>query len=291
MVLLLALFTSITFATSFPIKGVLPQSTELSDLACHTKEICAVVADEGNQITFLKKNSNHFQVLGSVVLDQEYSNLDLESLAAYKEGYYTAGSHSVSKGKKYNEGYFGIYQIKYNEELSKVEVKKATLKSIYENDSYLKEYFKKNIQDNGVNIEALAYKDGELVVGHRTPNVNGKTYVLKIDASTLFSDRIRYYNQPLELGTKGYGIKEITALDKGFVVIVSGKNLGTDFSLLYYWDGDFSRLNRTLDFLNGRKKIEGIEVLEQGYCYLKLFLLEDESYSPTSIIENEDCLF
>jgi hypothetical protein len=149
----------------------------------------------------------------------------------------------------------------------------------------------------GVNIEGLAIRDGQLYFGFRGPVLNGVAKVLAVDADALFSSEAA--STPgttltsLALGQRR-GIRDMVAVKTGFLLLAGPDDSSTSQSVgwvVAWWDGKPGetatgvvqpRLLAALD-LSGVKlrkcdkelKPEAMTVLEETPAAYKLLVLSD----------------
>ncbi len=263
--------------------GKILGNKDLSDIACYKPDSCAVVSDETNMITLIKKEGTIFTVTENVVIDKEFEELDLEALASTQTGYYALGSHgNKRKSGAYAPGNHGLYYIGLDQNNKVSKVLKRNLDGLLESSSVFKDYFNRPLQQNGVNLEAMTLKDGVLYIGPRAPNLNGYIFIIKVAEANLGREVFAYALDSLYIGA-GYGLREMVSLDKGFL-LVAGNSLPEDAPgyrelpyVIYWWDGDLSRPNKKLRVIknDSKKKLEGIEVLEQSDEKISVLLLYD----------------
>ena len=149
----------------------------------------------------------------------------------------------------------------------------------------------------GVNIEGLAIRDGQLYFGFRGPVLNGVAKVLAVDADALFSSEPA--STPgttlisLALGQRR-GIRDMVAVKTGFLLLAGPDDSSTSQSVgwvVAWWDGKPGetatgvvqpRLLAALD-LSGVKlrkcdkelKPEAMTVLEETPAAYRLLVLSD----------------
>jgi hypothetical protein len=146
----------------------------------------------------------------------------------------------------------------------------------------------------GVNIEGLAIRDGQLYFGFRGPVLNGVAKVLAVDADALFSSEAA--STPgttltsLALGQRR-GIRDMVAVKTGFLLLAGPDDSSTSQSVgwvVAWWDGKAAtsvvqpRLLAALDLSDVKLrqcdkelKPEAITVLEETPAAYKLLVLSD----------------
>ncbi len=107
-----------------------------------------------------------------------------------------------------------------------------TLRSFLESDTLLKPFNKIPSKENGVDIEGIAVKNGRLYLGFRGP-VLRENYV-PIMAFT-FKHPEDY--ELLFVNLNGRGIRDITSVSDGFLLIGGPVGDGLESYELYHWNG------------------------------------------------------
>jgi len=226
------------------------------------------------------------------------AELDIEGIAAIGDTYYLTGSHGLAKKTAgYQPSRYHCFRFRANpqtgEKASAVEV--STLASILQKDPVLGPYYRKPLQQRGVNIEALAAKNGQLYFGFRSPNIAGNAYVLQIDPNELFGNKYEKHYQ-LHMVSLGpaLGIREIAATEEGFLIIAGNAgskpgdnedpNARTDVQgwnpdqpfYLFSWDGDryLQRIGK-IPRASSKYKAEAMLVLEETDSCIDVLILFD----------------
>ncbi|MHC4266010.1 MAG: DUF3616 domain-containing protein, partial [Planctomycetota bacterium] len=176
------------------------------------------------------------------------------------------------------------------------DVEVSSLRCVIESEPVLKPNYKKILQRKGVNIEGLASKDDQLFFGFRSPNIEGRAFVIEIEPEELFGEKEgkSYKLHSLELGDS-LGIREIAAVKKGFLIIAGnagsepGDNeeeadtqtvvqdweRGRGFNL-FFWDGGTGVQNiGEIPRDNEGYKAEGMMVLEENDSAIDLLIVFD----------------
>lgn len=272
---------------------------DLSAIARGSKNHCLVVSDEGSAVQLgrvdLEKRRIEFDSAVSLPVEgkREKAENDLEG-AAYcesKRAYYVIGSHGLGKKKgEFHENRYRLYEIPVDEsgQLLASAIRWTSLLPAIAELPELAPHLKQPLQQDGLNIEGLACAESTLYVGLRAPSREGKSFVLEVALADLWQD-IPAKMMVHELNTgDGRGIREIVALEKGFIVLTgnsaaeaskkfpettaSGADDRFELSL---WDGRTSEV-RSLGILpkNGGKA-EGLMVLAESPEAVDLLILYD----------------
>lgn len=295
---------NIEFVGHYSFEGDVFEDKDLSGMACVSETRCLIGADEGKQVQVLElsKKARLLRVMTDVVLLDSGSEIDIEAIAVDNDSYYIIGSHGVSKKDgKIQKNRYKIFRFRvdpatglpamgiHSETRRPIDLQIGSLSSILKNDAVLGRYFQKPLQHNGVNIEGLAAKYGQLFVGFRSPNLGGKAYVMEIAAEQIFGGKKgrNYRLHSLSLG-KGYGIREIVAAGSCFLIIAgnSGSEPSDKFPksenyredrgyVMFSWDGKSSQVQRIGPIKNAPGKAEAMVVLSESEQQITVLILFD----------------
>lgn len=284
-------WSNVDLAQNYTFKGTVLEDKDLSGLACISPEQCLVGADEGHQVQLVRfsRQDKTLTALQSVSLMHDGDELDIEAIAAEGDFYYVLGSHGVAKKTgEHQANRFSIFRLKVDRTTGapgRVEI--ATLSGVLQADPMLSRYFGKPLQKQGLNIEGLAIRDGQLFVGLRNPNLGGYAYVLEIAGDDVFSGKKtpKYTLHKLGLG-KGLGIREIVAGRSCFLIVAGNAGSGpsdvfpasVDYDKkqgywMYAWDGaGVSRIGR---IPNAPGKAEAMTILSETDTDATVLILFD----------------
>ncbi len=286
---------------------------ELSDIACHRSDTCAVSSDEGNELLLAKlvqkkkQTKAAFSVESKIRLDYEYRNLDIEGIAAYENGYFAVGSHSKTKDKEAKAGempgYYRFYQVTLNEEKpEESQIRIGTLSHIIAAIPELAEYQDKYLAEGGVNIEGLAYSNGILYFGLKNPRHNlssrdDEVYVLETSAEAPFDQNTTEFKLQKIRAFKGTQITEMEMLGESMIVLSRNSSVknGQEREVTHIYElSKFGSLNdivfpydSRLDRNDRQKQAEGMALYpdENSSCRYKVMVLYDESKSVVPKLE------
>lgn len=215
--------------------------------------------DEGNQIQVLEPNpeDSTYKVIRNIALPvpaSEEEEIDIEGIAIAKNKVYVVGSHSLNRktvkdNKTYQENLQRlatvkeeknrqhIFCLKLNPETGNLDsdIKRASLRKILAQDPILSRFTKIPSKENGVDIEGIAAKDKYLYLGFRGPVLRGNYVpVMIVKFKDLDQDdkyELRYVN------LKGNGIRDIVAVNDGFLILAGAVGDGISPYQIYFWDG------------------------------------------------------
>ncbi len=198
------------------------------------------------------------------------AEMDIEAIAADESTIFVVGSHAVarqkvdkkSNSKKLNRAIMSAHGLRditgfpdsgWNkatprERLIRLEIdhdgnasaaQEISLAPLLDNLATLNPFRRLPSKENGVDIEGMAFKDGHLFIGLRGPVLNGG-YAIAVrfdfeavaNGTNVISDRdLRY----VDLG--GLGIRSMTSVSDGFLIIAGPVGNAPGPYRLYYWDG------------------------------------------------------
>lgn len=245
-------------------------------------DFLAIGSDESKRkIQILQKAGEGYEVKDDLeiklpVLAEEYAQeVDIEgmSIGLDKHGNYTLfviGSHSLRrlKVKKDDETYLtnreritrviqedkknSIFRLTLDpqtgEEIDKDERITIRIKDIIENDSILGVFTGIPSKENGVDIEGIASEGETLYIGFRGP-VLRENYV-PVMVIREYDKTSEYELRFVNLG--GNGIRDITKVEGGFLILTGPVGDGLGPYQLYFWDGK--------DCIPGNDKTEHAEL-------------------------------
>jgi hypothetical protein len=251
-----------------------------------------IVSDELKDPTVvqvLKRDGTAYRVAGRVKLPAGDDEVDLEAVAAEGDMVYVTGSHAWTrkikdseidepKRKESREQFFR-FKLKPDGTAGAVEGPHSVTQAIHAHP-VLKGFVGVASKENGIDIEGMAVKDGRLYFGFRGPVLRGGWVPV---VSTKWDDPpdiVEVWYVQLD----GRGIRDIAAVEGGFLIL-AGPVGDADFSYrVYFWDGadqlrageDGLRTQRLGEFSDiGKGKPEGLAVLKaQGKRY-DLLLVRD----------------
>lgn len=174
----------------------------------------------------------------------------MEGVASNDEHMFIVGSHSMRrKDVKANLPYeknrirqvgvephsesYRLFRFKLDEDGKLKAERSITLERLLKNDEILKPFCKIPSKENGVDIEGIAVKENRLFLGLRGPVLRGNYAPV---LSFAFADDVTEYDlQFVELG--GRGIRDLAAVDDGFLLLAGPVGDGDGTYELYFWNG------------------------------------------------------
>ncbi len=266
--------------------------------------------DENENFIQLLKNvaDNRYEVQRNIFLfkgnEEDGGNeMDIEGIATEGDAVYVIGSHSsrrkrIKEEKKYqtNRKLFRdkkiddaknrdwLYRLTLDAQGKDAAKEKTSLRGIIKKDEVLKTFSDIPSKENGIDIEGIAAKDGWLYVGFRGP-VFRENYVPVMKLN--FDDPKGTY-ELLYVNLGGRGIRDITSVSDGFLIVAGPVGDGPASYQLYHWDGkdSISGKDRSVEDLGKlsvlaelwrpqNAKAEGIVVLQEQKAAYDIIIVYD----------------
>lgn len=220
--------------------------------------------------------------------------VDIEGVAFSPEeqAYFVVGSHGLGKKKgDFQPDRHSIYRVPVDPQSGEVRregIRRTSLLPWLEKTPLLAPHVKQPLQQNGLNIEGLTWSGGKLFFGLRAPNQDGRGLVIELSTGELFGGtpgKLKVHDLPV---AKGRGIREITAVRGGFILITGNASAeatkkipvsaapgpDTRFELLFWngRDGDAGKIGQLPE--NGGKG-EALLVLDDVESHVDLLVVFD----------------
>jgi len=253
-------------------EGNVVGSRDLSGIARVGDSYCLIASDESTCVQTCRLVAEDREIIIDeparsrieLLHSKTGSEIDIEALTAIGNTYYVMGSHGVAKKS-------GLF-LKPRHTCFRFEVdpgtgqkigyvQESSLQKLLRADPVLGPYYGKALQQQGVDIEGLAAKDGMLFIGFRSPSLGGRAFVVEIAPEDIFGDHDETsYNLHTVVLGEGLGVREIVAIQSdndydGFLIIAGNagcKPGDSDYPdtvtdvkdwepgrgfFLFYWDG------------------------------------------------------
>lgn len=235
-----------------------------------------------------KLHSHHLLLEGS---KEEGEELDIEGIAAEGKYLYVVGSHSSKRPRlkaKYSHeknhkrltaaaikderGRDWLFRVKLNKAGDEADIERVSLRDVIKNNPVLAPFADLPSKENGVDIEGVAAEKGQVYIGFRGP-VLRDNYVPIMQFS--FDKPEDYQMRFVQLG--GRGIRDMTRVRDGFLLIAGAVGDADMSYQLYFWDG--VDMVESKDHKAGKLvllgeietpkggKAEGITVVNEGAYY------------------------
>ena len=269
---------------SIEFKGDVEKDTDISAIASFG-DFLAIGSDESKRkIQILEKEENFYKFQPNLEIElpasaeNEDQEIDIEGMSISNgDTLFIIGSHSLKRLKvKTKNSYLKnreritrvipedrkntIFKLTLEPQTGKLKktekIKIINIKAIIEHDSVLGIFTKIPSKENGVDIEGIASDGDTLYIGFRGPVLRDNYVpVMVIDE---FKDPSDYELRFVDL--QGSGIRELTKVKDGFLIIAGPVGDGLGIYQLYFWDG--------LDCIPGkdRQKKAQLKLLDEIPC-------------------------
>lgn len=237
---------------------------------------CIAVNDETKYAQFFTIEGTTIvpETVTPLVGDRERNDPDAEG-AAYDGGYfYVTGSHGLSRKDAFKELAFNVFRIATDGNVQRT----PNLRDAIRSAPVIGTYAEQPLRDNGVNIEGIAASNGRLYFGLRAPSIDGKGFILSTNADDLFKGPTEVKVHDVALGTET-GIRDIAAVEKGFLLLTGGAQDQAIPSAVHFWDGASSQPPRLAELdlkgLPRDAKAESLLVLAETPTSYKVLIAFD----------------
>jgi len=234
-----------------PLCGHIEASMDLSG-AVVVNEFLVLGADEGHKVQVLKwrKKDACWRPVHSFPLAKLDQETDIEALAFGNDHLYVIGSHSHRRRRlkpelsvrRNRERLLQVQEQPSRSHLFRLDFDSKNgvigrfdsvdLTKRIRKDPLLKPFFGLPGKENGIDIEGMAFADGKLYIGFRGP-VLRDNYVPVME---LKFSRAKAYNL-LFVRLDGQGIRDMVALNDGFLILSGPVNDAPGPFRLWWWDG------------------------------------------------------
>lgn len=282
-----------------PLTGEIAAAADISGITI-AGDYLLIGGDEGAALQVMEKGNGPdvWRVKYSKILSSGHTELDLEAIS-YADGYvYAVGSHAKRR-KRVKRQYsreknarrflqvemedtrnslFRIPFNKYSGELG--EAKRLDLSKRLRKDDLLGPFTAIPSKENGVDIEGLGIRGNKLYLGFRGPVFRHNL----VPVWVLDFDRPKRYETVL-VKLMGQGIRDMVALDQGFLLLTGAVNDAPMPFRLWWWDGEDQLPGEDVEILPSiclgeitapqGAKAEGITVLSQTEESVDLLVVYD----------------
>jgi len=276
-------------------------------------DFLVIGADEGHLLQVLRRDQGgeRWQIQQKLPLAKRNQETDIEAIT-YGNGYlYVIGSHSfrrrqmkphLSRGRNLErlletDGESPrnrLYRLAFDAESGRIgEIRHMDLSKRLRKDPLLGLFWGIPGKENGIDIEGLAFRDGNLHLGFRGP-VLGENYV---PVMSLEFTRAKHYELRF-VRLDGQGIRDMCSLERGFMVLSGPVNDAPGPFCLWWWDGEDQIPDKgrqvvpavLLDEVStrGGAKAEGLALLEQTARQAKVLVVYETGTSAQAVTMQVD---
>lgn len=233
------------------LNGDIDAGTDLSGVAV-VGDFLILGADEGHQLQILRRRDDGrgWVLVDKNALAKQDQETDIEAIT-YGEGFlYVTGSHSARRrlmrddlssrrnherlmDVRFDESRNRLYRISFDPATGRLgKASSLNLTKRLRKDPLLQRFCEIPSKENGVDIEGLAWRDGELTAGFRGPVLRAN-YVPVMRFA--FDKPKRYRLAFVQLN--GQGIRDLVAVRDGFLILSGPVNDAPGPFRLWWWDG------------------------------------------------------
>lgn len=271
-------------AEPWQVDGDFKKDEDLSGIACDPDGLGLVATDEGSLLqSFRLDRAARTLRVGKVraALLREGEEADYEGLCWAEGWFYAAGSHARGRNTPdHQPSRHHVYRARLDQGGIRHEVSHA-LGALLGADPVLGPYYHRRLDraERGIDVEGLAVRGDAMLLGLRSPCLDGQAFVLEVAPADLFElDRKRpprVRRHALAMGPAA-GIRDLAAVPGG-ILVLSGPSVNGETApfALWHW-GDDGRLAPLATFGElGDAKAEGLLVLAAGGDWLEVLVLFD----------------
>lgn len=289
------------------LQGDISAATDLSGIVV-VGEYLFLGADEGHELQVLAAGTQpgDWCLQRKITLASHDQEVDIEGITFGDGHLYVAGSHSARRRllkpeasvRRNRERLLEIRQGDSRCRLYRLALDTASgklgtpdhidLRKRLRKDPLLKTFVGVPGKENGIDIEGIAYRDGELYLGFRGPVLRGNYVPLMV----LDFDHPKRYRLDF-VRLDGQGIRDLVALENGFLIIGGPVNDAPGPFCLWWWDGEDqipgkSRDVRPAEMLGeittaGGAKAEGLALLDERDGRAELIVLYETEASSQAV--------
>jgi Protein of unknown function (DUF3616) len=169
--------------------------------------------------------------------ERKFRDLDGEAVAYAAPFFYVVGSHGCSRhSNKFRSSSFILARVPERQVAGKAAAltfDSSGVETTYRLSEVLatappiRRYFTQDLMSaNGVNVEGLAVVGGKLFAGLRAPTLDGKAFIVAVNADRLFDGRASIDESDVRVISvsigPGRGIRDLARLNDGQLLILSG---------------------------------------------------------------------
>jgi hypothetical protein len=250
---------------------------DLSAISCISEGHCLVASDELNALQPVSiKSGKLIAIDKKIVLGSYDHENDIEGLTHDGNHFFAVGSHGLSRKKnRYQKSRYKIFKIQTDLEGNLISLNKSSLESILSQSSILSQFYKKKLASNGINIEGLAFHEGQIFVGFRSPIINGKAQFISFDSKKFWNNEkdvdLKHYEVNLndDRGIRSFEFKN----NKLYIISGASEIESSDDSELFITSLDDLTLLESKQVPNSQFKLEGFDLLD---CSRSIYIYDSQ---------------
>jgi hypothetical protein len=291
---------------TWPVHGKLQgnndkKSEDVSGIACTVPQgfprACLVIDDNAQAAQFVTVEDGEIQAGDMMpLIDNRFKGKALEldgEGVAYSDGFfYVIGSHGHPRDSEHKLGrkktaariaassQIVRFRPEGAHDLSAVE-REGKLRAIIKREPALSKYLDRRLEENGLTIEGIAVRRGQILAGFRGPSLTkGRAAVLSVAVDAIFGHATaspHFYRLPLG---KGQGVRDLAVFGDGVLVLAGPTASGPGPYAIYWWDGESDDAKLLKDLADvvgkkGKRKAEAVLPLDESPSGLRVLILFD----------------
>jgi hypothetical protein len=252
---------------------------------------CLIANDEKKYAQFFSIDGTTLRPRKLIRLSDEKKDPDAEGVA-YADGFfYVTGSHGRSRhGDSNNDSSYAVFRIpvdpatgapKFKPDKDRVVGVESSsrLRKALRKGEFIREFFDESLAEGGINIEGIAVRNGRMHLGLRGPSLDGRAFVLSVDADAVFTKGgdLNGKVTSLQLG-QDTGIRDLAAAGDGILILAGPTRDEKVPYSIWFWDGAGATATslRTLD-LSGEDgaKAEILLLLDESREAFRVLVMFD----------------
>ena len=197
------------------------------------------------------REGDGYDLAHPIKLPAESKEIDIEGVACEGREVYVVGSHARTRPKlaadwlplqenrqliaeiKHHRSREQIFHFQLDERGRPGPIRATSLRDVIEKSDVLAPFTRLPAKENGVDIEGIAVRDGLLFIGFRGPVLTGNLVPV---LTCKFAEPIKTADVLfVELG--GRGIRDLTSVKDGLLILAGPVGQGPGSFQLYFWDG------------------------------------------------------
>lgn len=232
--------------------GDIDAGTDLSGVVV-VGDFLILGADEGHQLQTLqrRKGRRGWDLVHRRALAKQDQETDIEAIT-YGDGFlYVTGSHSARRRLvrddlslrrnrerllevRFDDSRNRLHRIAFDPVTGRLgKVSSLDLAKRLRKDPLLQRFCEIPSKENGIDVEGLAWRDGELIAGFRGPVLRANF----VPVMYFTFDKPKRYRLAF-VRLNGQGIRDLAAVRDGFLILSGPVNDGPGPFRLWWWDGE-----------------------------------------------------
>ncbi|TBD04808.1 DUF3616 domain-containing protein [Rhizobium leguminosarum] len=221
---------------------------------------------------------------------KEYDETDAEGIAFADGAYYVIGSHGLNKSGEHQPSRYFLYRLTVDpvtgltgdlgtKDIASAQVTKSgNLEKIIATTPELARYVNMIPDQQGINIEGIAIKGGQLYVSFRGPLIGGGATIGVIGLEDAFRSPSASLTllPPIKLGD-GQGVRDLAAVEGGFLILTGPQRDQAGPAKVCFWKlGETSaKCHGVIKAGPDSSKPEALTLLETTDAKFRVLIMSD----------------